>query len=125
MPKRSEKCSEHATTPRRKARLRQRPRGRFRGAELQLLSRIPLTKELQYSNKKAPRDSLGRMAWLFLAKSAARCGMGGWPGLRLFSRLQWRGRRPLTPPSPPSLPPHSKFRLSAPVSSVTAARHTD
>src|SRR5258708_28302212 len=109
MPKRSEKCSEHATTPRRKARLRQRPRGRFRGAELQLLSRIPLTKELQYSNKKAPRDSLGRMAWLFLAKSAARCGMGGWPGLLLFSRLQWRHHSRLTPPSPPPLPPKFKF----------------
>src|SRR5260370_1013234 len=109
MPKRSEKCSEHATTPRRKARLRQRPRGRFRGAELQLLSRIPLTKELQYSNKKAPRDSLGRMAWLFLAKSAARCGMGGWPGLRLFSRLQWRERRPTTLTYPPLPPPPRKI----------------
>jgi len=44
------------------------------------------------------------MAWLFLAKSAALCGMGGWPGLRLFSRSQWRDRGRFTRPSPLPLP---------------------
>ncbi len=28
------------------------------------------------------------------------CGTGGWPGLRLFSRLQWRDRGRFTRPSP-------------------------
>src|ERR1700674_1300800 len=63
-----------------------------------------LTREFHCSNKKAPRDTLGRMAWLFLAKSTAFCGTGGWPGLRLFSRLQWRGRGRLPRASPLPLP---------------------
>src|SRR6266850_7738 len=43
-------------------------------------------------------------ASLFLAKSAALCGMEGWPGLRLFSRSQWRDRGRFTRPSPLPLP---------------------
>src|SRR3989454_11338933 len=62
----------------------------------------PLKRGFYRINKKAPRDTLGRMAWLFLAKSAALCGTGGWPGLRLFSRSQWRdpGRVPQAFPPP-------------------------
>src|SRR6266481_7554951 len=108
MPKRSEKRSEHATTRRRKARLQWRPRRRFRGAEVRLLSRVSPERRIAFSNKKAPRDALGRMAWPFLAKSAALCGMGGWPGLRLFSRLQWRDRGRFTRPSPLPLPAKMK-----------------
>src|SRR6266436_3522995 len=69
----------------------------------------PPAQESYCMNKKAPRDSLGRMAWLFLAKSAALCGTGGWPGLRLFSRLQWRDRGRFTRPSPLPLPANLKF----------------
>jgi len=47
---------------------------------------------------------LGLPASLFLAKSAALCGMEGWPGLRLFSRSQWRDRGRFTQPSPLPLP---------------------
>src|SRR2546427_4871178 len=69
----------------------------------------PLKREFYRINKKAPRDTLGRMAWLFLAKSAALCGTGGWPGLRLFSRSQWRDPGRVTPPSPPPPPPKLKI----------------
>src|SRR5439155_4598359 len=62
----------------------------------------PTARKVPLSNKKAPRGTLGLSASLFLAKSAALCGMGGWPGLRLFIRLQWRGRGPITRPSPPA-----------------------
>src|SRR5258707_1115367 len=72
---------------------------------MRLLSRISPGQESYCMNKKAPRDSLGRMAWLLLAKSAALCGTGGWPGLRLFSRLQWRQLGPFSPPFP-----HPKFQ---------------
>ncbi len=66
--------------------------------------RFPLTRKFHFTNKKAPRDTLGPMASLFLAKSAAFCGTGGSPGLRLFSRSQWRDRGRFTRPSPLPLP---------------------
>src|SRR5260370_385915 len=44
------------------------------------------------------------MGALVVAKSAALCGVGGGPGLRLFSRLQWRDRGRFTRPSPLPLP---------------------
>jgi hypothetical protein len=38
---------------------------------------------------------LGLPASLFLAKSAALCGMEGWPGLRLFQPITVAGPRPI------------------------------
>src|SRR5712692_6744079 len=65
---------------------------------------LPPDEESHFTNKKAPRDTLGLPASLLLAKSAASCGMGGWPGLRLFSRSQWRDRGRFARPSPLPLP---------------------
>src|SRR5438094_719858 len=64
----------------------------------------PTPRKVPLSNKKAPRDTLGLTPSLFLAKSAALCGTGGWPGLRLLSRSQWRDRGRFTRPSPLPLP---------------------
>src|SRR5467141_2804039 len=71
----------------------------------------PLSREFVFNNKKAPRDTLGLPASLFLAKSAALCGMGGWPGLRLFIRSQWRDRGRFTRPSPLPFPANSNTRV--------------
>src|SRR5260370_29779473 len=65
--------------------------------------------EILRNNKKAPRDTLGLAASLFLAKSTALISAGGWPGLRHFSRSQWRVPRRFIRPSPP--PPAAQLIL--------------
>jgi hypothetical protein len=53
--------------------------------------------------QKAPRDTLGLSAALLLAKSAHLCGLGGWPGLRLFEPITVAGPRPILTAFPASL----------------------
>src|SRR5882724_6381969 len=54
--------------------------------------------------KKPHEKPWGFAAALLLAKSAVLCGSGGWPGLRLFSRSQWRDRGRFARPSPLPMP---------------------
>src|SRR5882724_104448 len=69
-----------------------------------LFQEIPRQRKFRGINKKAPREPRGFAAALLLAKSAGLCGMRGWPGLRLFSRLQWRDRGRFARPSPLPMP---------------------
>ncbi len=53
----------------------------------------------QDSDREADCESEARMCNFF-----GLCGTGGWPGLRLFSRLQWRDRGRFARPSPLPMP---------------------
>ena len=54
--------------------------------------------------QKSPTRHLGANGMALSREEHGLCGMGGWPGLRLFSRSQWRDRGRFTRPSPLPLP---------------------
>src|SRR6267142_455646 len=69
---------------------------------------FPRQRNFRGITKKPHETPRGFAAALLLAKSAGLCGIGGWPGLRLFSRLQWRDRGRFARPSPLPLPAKMK-----------------
>ncbi len=54
--------------------------------------------------KNAPRDGGASQQRSFSRRARSLCGIGGWPGLRLESRLQWRDRGRFSRPSPLPMP---------------------
>ena len=64
---------------------------------------FPLARKFHFTNKKAPRDTLGPVATFFLAKSAAFCGTGRVAWLTAFQPITVAGPRPIHTAFPASL----------------------
>jgi len=65
-----------------------------------ILSQIFPNPRITLCQQKSPTRHFGACGMALSREERGLCGTGGWPGLRLFSRLQWRDRGRFTRPSP-------------------------
>src|SRR5882757_2151232 len=100
---RSVKRSAHAPARRRRGGQRLCQLLRFGTADEGVLSRISSDQGILRHQQKSPTRHLGAGGMALSREEHGLCGLGGWPGLRLFQPITVAGPRPIHTAFPASL----------------------